>query len=92
MILGLQRLAVNANTIINALNKDCAWGCKKNSQGNISYWKGYKLLLDVSDIGFPLTAWVSGANVHDSQLAISFEKLNGEKAKYFYSVMDSASF
>jgi hypothetical protein len=85
-----RQLAENANTIMNALNKDCAWGCKKNSQGNISYWKGYKLHLDVSDIGFPLTAWVSGANVHDSQLAIPLEKLTGEKVKYFYSVMDSA--
>ena len=80
----------DAATILNSLNKECSWGCKKNSEGNIFYWKGYKLHLDVSDIGFPLTAWVSGANVHDSQLAIPFEKLTGDKVKYFYSVMDSA--
>jgi len=79
-----------ADTILNSLNKECSWGCKKNSDGNISYWKGYKLHLDVSDIGFPLTAWVSGANVHDSRLAIPFEKLTSGKVKHFYSVMDSA--
>jgi len=85
-----RQIALDAHTVLNGLNKDCSWGCKKNSQGNISYWKGYKLHLDVSDIGFPLTAWVSGANVHDSQVAIPFEKLTGKKVKYFYSVMDSA--
>jgi len=79
-----------ASTILNSLNKECSWGCKKNSEGNIFYWKGYKLHLDVSDIGFPLTAWVSGANVHDSQLAIPLEKLTCKKVKFFYSVMDSA--
>ena len=79
----------DANTILENLNKECSWGCKKNSEGNIFYWKGYKLHLDVSDIGFPLTSWVSGANVHDSQVAIAFEKLTSKKVKYFYSVMDS---
>jgi len=79
----------DANTILENLNKECSWGCKKKSEGNIFYWKGYKLHLDVSDIGFPLTSWVSGANVHDSQVAIAFEKLTSKKVKYFYSVMDS---
>jgi hypothetical protein len=85
-----KQISNDANTILNGLNKDCTWGCKKNSQGNVFYWKGYKLHLDVSDIGFPLTAWVSGANVHDSQLAIPLEKMTGKKVKFFYSVMDSA--
>jgi hypothetical protein len=85
-----KQIALDANTILNSLEKNCSWGCKKNSQGNVFFWKGYKLHLDVSDIGFPLTAWVSGANVHDSQLAIPFEKLTGKKVKHFYSVMDSA--
>jgi hypothetical protein len=85
-----QQISADAKTILDSLNKDCSWGCKKNSQGNVSYWKGYKLHLDVSDIGFPLSAWVSGANVHDSQLAIPLEKLTGKKVTYFYSVMDSA--
>jgi hypothetical protein len=85
-----RQISLDPKTILNGLNKECSFGCKKNSQGNISYWKGYKLHLDVSDIGFPLTAWVSGANVHDSQVAIPFEKLTGKKVRYFYSVMDCA--
>jgi len=85
-----KQMGLDAHVILNGLNKECSWGCKKNSQGNTSYWKGYKLHLDVSDIGFPLNAWVSGANVHDSQVAIPFEKQTSKKVKYFYSVMDSA--
>jgi hypothetical protein len=85
-----QQLSLDAQVILNRLNKDCSFGCKKNSQGKVFYWKGYKLHLDVSDIGFPVTAWVSGANVHDSQCAIPLEKLTGKKVKHFYSVMDSA--
>jgi hypothetical protein len=72
------------------LNKNCSFGCKKNSQGNVSFWKGYKLHLDVSDTGFPLCAYVTGANVHDSMLAIPMEKMTEQRVTFCYSLMDSA--
>ena len=75
---------------IKELNKDCTWGCKKNSQGNVQFWKGYKLHLDVIDFGFPVTAVVTGANVHDSQLAIPMEKMTAKKITHLYSLMDAA--
>jgi hypothetical protein len=75
---------------LEKVNKDCSWGCKKNSQGKIEITKGYKLHLDVSDTGFPLTAIVTGANVHDSQLAIPMEKLTEQKVNFCYSLMDAA--
>jgi hypothetical protein len=75
---------------LEMLNKNCAWGCKKNSRGNVETTKGYKLHLDVSDTGFPLTAVVTGANVHDSRLAIPMEKLTEQKVTFCYSLMDSA--
>lgn len=74
---------------LEKIDKKCAWGCKKNSEGNVSFWKGYKLHLDVSDIGFPLTACVTGANVHDSRLAIPMEKLTEQKVTFLYSLMDA---
>jgi transposase len=64
-----------AEISLEGIDRECAWGCKKNSEGNVSFWKGYKLHLDVSDTGFPLTAVVTGANVHDSQLIIPMEQL-----------------
>jgi|GEM_PF-4068300 len=38
---------------VTMLSHDCTRGCKKNSQGNVSYWKSYKLHLDVTDAGIP---------------------------------------
>jgi transposase len=84
------QLKRSARASLSKLSKSCAWGCKKNSQGNVSTWKGYKLHLDVSDIGFPITAIVTGANVHDSQAAIPMEKLTGRKVQHLYSLMDAA--
>jgi IS5 family transposase len=80
----------SARNSLSKLQKDCAWGCKKNSQGKVSYWKGYKLHLDVDDIGLPITAIVTGANVHDSQVAIPMEKLTERKVRHCYSLMDAA--
>ena len=80
----------SARNSLSKLQKECAWGCKKNSQGKVSYWKGYKLHLDVTDIGLPITAIVTGANVHDSQAAIPMEKLTGKKVQHLYSLMDAA--
>jgi len=65
-----RQLRMKPGKAVAELDSACAWGCKKNSQGNISFWKGYKLHLDVTDRGIPVTALVTGANVHDSQLAI----------------------
>ena len=79
----------DASVSIGKLNKNCSFGCKKNSQGNIKTTKGYKLHLDVSDTGFPLTAVITGANVHDSQLAIPMEKMTEQKVTFCYSLMDA---
>jgi len=79
-----------ASVSVGQLNRECTWGCKKNSPGNVTFWKGYKLHLDVTDMGIPVTAVVTGATVHDSQLAIPMEKLTERKFRHLYSLMDSA--
>lgn len=66
----------------------CQWGGKRNSQGNIYYWKGRKLHLDVTDTGIPVSAIVTGAAVHDSQVAIPLEKITSSRLTLCYSVMD----
>lgn len=74
---------------IQELETECSYGCKKNSQGNVYFWKGYKLHLDISDSGFPINAVITGANIHDSQLAIPMEKMLEEKVHSCYSLMDA---
>jgi hypothetical protein len=32
-----------AKISLERIDKECTWGCKKNSEGNGSFWKGYKL-------------------------------------------------
>jgi hypothetical protein len=87
-----KQIRQSAGKSLSELNMNPSWGAKKNSQGNTSYWKGYKLHLDVTDFGLPVTAIVTGANVHDSQLAIPMEKMTGKKIQFLYSLMDSAYF
>lgn len=75
---------------IKELNRACSWGGKKNSKGKTHFWPGYKLHLDVTDMGIPVTAVVTGANVHDSQLAIPMEKMTERRITHLYSLMDAA--
>lgn len=85
-----RQLSMKPGKALAELDSSCSWGCKKNSQGNVSFWKGYKLHLDVTDVGIPVTAVLTGANVHDSQVALPMEKLTERKITHLYSVMDSA--
>ena len=69
----------------------CAYGCKKNSQGNTDYWRGYKLHLITSDGDVPLSAYLSSANLHDSQAAIILEQSAAERTgTVLYQLKDSA--
>jgi hypothetical protein len=85
-----QQLHESAEESLEKINTACSNGCKRNSRGNTRYWVGYKLHLDVSDTGFPLSAFVSGANVYDNQLAIPMEKMTENKVTFCYSLMDAA--
>jgi transposase len=85
-----RQLSLPSGGALKELNKECTWGCKKNSQGNVQFWKGYKLHLDVTDMGIPVAAAVTGANVHDSQVALPLEKLTERNVTHLYSLMDAA--
>ena len=85
-----QQASMPLETAMNLLPKECTWGCKINSQGNMSYWKGYKLHLDVTDAGIPISMLVTGANVHDSQAAIPLEMMTERRVTHLYTLMDSA--
>jgi transposase len=85
-----RQMSMSSGGALKELDRQCAWGCKQNSQGNIQFWKGYKLHLDVTDMGIPVAAAVTGANVHDSQVAIPLEKLTERNVTHLYSLMDAA--
>ncbi|GHV21401.1 hypothetical protein FACS189494_06730 [Spirochaetia bacterium] len=85
-----KQITQSAYEALKDIDTACAYGCKKNSSGNTYFWKGYKLHLDVSDMGLPLNAIITGANVHDSQLAIPMERITEQRVQFCYSLMDAA--
>jgi Transposase DDE domain/Transposase domain (DUF772) len=72
------------------LPKQCDMGAKQNSQGNKEYWRGYKLHLDVADGQIPISAVLTSASVHDSQVAIPLATMSTQRVTYCYELMDSA--
>lgn len=72
------------------LSQQCSIGTKKSSQGHQQYWRGYKLHLDVADGQIPISALLTGASVHDSQVAIPLMTMSTQRVTYLYELMDSA--
>jgi Transposase DDE domain/Transposase domain (DUF772) len=68
----------------------CSLGVKKSSKGHLSYWRGYKLHLDVADGDIPITALLTNANLHDSQAAVPLMNLTCQRVTYLYDLMDAA--
>jgi len=68
----------------------CDVGAKKNAQGYLETWIGFKFHVDVNDCGFPVSLVLTSASVHDSQVAIPLMKMTSSKVDYLYDLMDSA--
>lgn len=68
----------------------CEKGTKKNAAGYKYSWNGYKLHLDVIDGDIPISAILTGAAIHDSQLAIPLAQMSSSKVTSLYELMDSA--
>jgi len=91
----LTRIEKQANSMsladmLNDLPKACDVGTKKNSKGYKISWIGYKLHIDVADGGIPISAILTSASTHDSQVAIPLAKITNERVINLYDVMDSA--
>jgi hypothetical protein len=63
---------------------------KTSSKGHQQYWRGYKLHLDVADGQIPITALLTGACVHDSQVAVPLMTATSQRVTYLYDLMDAA--
>ena len=74
--------------MLSDLPRQCDIGAKTNSQGNEQYWCGYKLHLDVADGQVPVSAVLTSASVHDSQVAIPLMTLTSGRVTHLYELMD----
>jgi hypothetical protein len=79
-----------AQEAIKELPMVCDRGTKKNAKGYSTSWNGYKLHLDINDIGLPISALVTSASLHDSQVAVPLIKMTSQKVAYLYDLMDAA--
>jgi len=72
------------------LPRQCAVGCKTNSHGRTETWRGYKLHLDVADGQIPISAVLTSASLHDSQVGIPLATMTAQRVTNLYDLMDSA--
>lgn len=83
---GQRSLAENLADLPSA----CNVGCKRNSKGHQESWIGYKLHLDTIDGDIPVSAILTSASVHDSQVAIPLAQMTAGRVTALYELMDSA--
>ena len=76
--------------MLQELPRQCDLGTKRDSHGNTHHWRGYKLHLDVADGQIPISAVLTSASVHDSQVAIPLATQSTQRVDYCYELMDSA--
>jgi hypothetical protein len=82
--------SMKVSDMLAELPRHCSLGVKKSSKGHLNYWCGYKLHLDVADGQIPITAVLTGACVHDSQVALPLMSLTSQRVTYLYELMDAA--
>jgi transposase len=85
-----RQMDLSAEEAIRELPTCCDRGTKKNAKGYKTSWNGYKLHLYINDAGLSISAVVTSASLHDSQVAIPLIKLSSSKVTYLYDLMDAA--
>lgn len=81
---------ITLNEILSELPNACDVGTKCDSKGYKYSWRGYKLHLDTADGGIPISAVLTSASTHDSQVAIPLAMITAKRVTSFYDLMDSA--
>lgn len=68
----------------------CNVSSKRNSKGHQESWIGYKLHLDTIDGDIPVSAILTSASLHDSQVAIPLGQMTHQRVTSLYDLMDGA--
>jgi len=83
-----QYLVESPEISISELEKRCSLTAKQNSQGRRQWFVGYKAHMACDDFGVPVAFAVTGACVHDTQVAIPLMKLTQKNFDFLYALMD----
>ena len=88
-ILNQQKEMQTTEEMLSLVSTECGVGIKQNSKGYRETWIGGKLHISVVDGDIPITAIYSGANVHDSSVALPLIKETTKKVNYFFDLEDA---
>jgi hypothetical protein len=88
-ILEQQRDMNTTEDMLSLVSTQCGIGIKQNSKGNREVWIGGKLHTSVVDGDIPITAFYSGANVHDSSVALPLMNETSKRVPYLYDLQDA---
>jgi len=88
-ILEQQRDMQTVADMLTLVSRDCGVGIKQNSKGNREVWVGGSLHISAVDGDIPITAFYSGANVHDSSLALPLIQETSKRVNYLYDLQDA---
>jgi hypothetical protein len=85
-----QLKAKSVEEMLKGIPTACDLGGKQGNNGQTKWWRGYKLHLDMADGQIPISALITAASVHDSQVAIPLIHMTSDRVTYLYDLMDSA--
>ena len=88
-ILEQQKQMQTVEEKLSLVSTDCGVGIKQNSKGNREVWIGGKLHISVVDGDIPITSFYSGANVHDSSVALPLMQETSSRVNYLYDLQDA---
>ncbi|MDQ7046271.1 MAG: transposase [Sulfurovum sp.] len=75
--------------MLTLVSTNCGVGVKQNSKGNREVWIGGKLHISAVDGDIPITAFYSGANVHDSSVALPLMLETSNRINYLFDLQDA---
>jgi hypothetical protein len=87
--LELQKEMKTTKEMLSLVSTECGVGVKQNSKGNREVWIGGKLHISAVDGDIPITAFYSGANVHDSSVALPLMNETSKRVPYLYDLQDA---
>lgn len=87
--LQLQKDMNTTQEMLELVSTDCGVGVKQNAKGNREVWISGKLHISAVDGDIPIVAFYSGANVHDSSLALPLINETSKRVNYLYDLQDA---
>ena len=88
-ILKQQKEMETIDDMLSLVSTECGVGVKQNSKGNREVWIGGKLHISAVDGDIPITALYSGANVHDSSVALPLMQETSQRVSYLFDLQDA---